>query len=46
MNFNPTALAEYLMYCTVKINTHDSSGKITGSGTGFHFDYLAEDGMT
>ena len=32
------------MYCTVKINTHDSSGKITGSGTGFYFDYLAEDG--
>jgi len=32
------------MYCTVKINTHDSGGKMTGSGTGFYFDYLSANG--
>ena len=34
------------MYTTVKINTHNSRGMMTGSGTGFYFDYVAEDGRT
>jgi hypothetical protein len=44
MSLNPTSLAEYLMYITVKINLHDTIGNRTGSGTGFYFDYVSEDG--
>jgi hypothetical protein len=44
MSINPTTLAEYLMYTTVKINTHNHLGVKTGSGTGFYFDYVLGDG--